>query len=408
MRRAGRVRVRLVLVSALAAVLSAGGLARADEAWIPAANNAFAADLYGKLAATKGGLFFSPNSIETALAMTYAGARGRTAQEMAKVLHLPAQGEQVHRDFGAFLRRLNAEKTPEGKPRGYQLSAANALWGQKGYEFLPGFLDLLKTAYGAGLTEVDFAAHAEEARKTINAWAEKETRDKIKDLVPERVLNPETRLVLTNAIYFRGDWAEKFNKADTKDAPFLLSKDGAVEAPLMNRTGTYDYTEAEAFQALRLPYAGNELAMVILLPRKTDGLADLEKSLTAANLAVWLARLESREVRVSMPRFKVAAQFSLADPLKALGMTDAFAPAADLSGMNGRRDLFISAVVHKAFVEVNEEGTEAAAATAVVVGRESEPPPPVVFRADHPFLFLIREERTGTILFLGRLVSPSV
>ena len=406
-----------------------------NAALVAAATNAFAADLYAKLAANEGNLFFSPNSIETALVMTYAGARGKTADQMAqvlhipagargqtadqmaKVLHLPAGDGKVHAAFGAFLKDLNAEKGPDGKPRGYQLSAANALWGQKGFEFLPDFLNLVKTNYGAGLSEVDFANDMEGSRKTINAWVEKQTRDKIKDLLQPGVLTTQTRLVLTNAIYFKGLWGEAFKKDATRDEPFHLGGGKDVQAPMMNATKHYPYLETADFQAVKLPYKGNELAMVVVLPKKDDGLANLEEQITPKMLSETLGswqqggRFRSEEVILTLPKFNMTREFGLGDVLAAMGMKDAFsASAADFSGMDGKNDLFISAVVHKAFVDVNEEGTEAAAATAAMMtfsAMPAEPKKPIVFRADHPFILLIRHEKSGAILFMGRLADPT-
>ena len=243
-----------------------------EPTWIGQANNAFAIDLFAKLAAEKGeNLFFSPASIETALAMTYAGARGRTAGQMAKVLHLPSANEPIHKDFGNFLKELNGA----GGKRSYELSVANALWGQKGYAFLPDFRNLLKSEYDARLDEVDFKGNSEGARKTINAWVEKQTRDKIKDLIGPRMLTPLTRLVLTNAIYFKGTWFTPFDKTATSDQTFHFSGGADKKVPMMQRTGRYDYMEGVDFQALRLKYAGNKLAMIILLPRSVDGLAQI-------------------------------------------------------------------------------------------------------------------------------------
>jgi serpin B len=393
-------------------------------AWVAEANNAFAANLYAKLAGAEGNLFFSPNSIEVALAMTSAGARGKTFAEMIKVLAVSNVINErdgtlpIHWGLGAFLKDLNAEKGADGKPRGYQLSVANALWGQKGEPFLPEFLKVLKDNYGAGLSELDFATDTDGARKTINTWVEKATQDKIKDLLKAPLPSRDTKLVLTNAIYFKGTWVDQFKKELTKDAPFHLSRDKDVQAPLMNRTGDYEYMEEEMFQGLKLPYAGKELSMIIFLPRRVayefegqtlSGIGQLEKEATAANLAAWMGKFRKQKVVVSIPKFKTTAEFQLADVLKSLGMVDAFGSKADFSGMNGKQDLFISAVVHKAFVDVNEEGTEAAAATAIVMNRmavvrENQPP---VFRADHPFLFLIRHEKTGAVLFMGRIADPT-
>ena len=386
--------------------------APANAALVAAANNAFAADLYQKLAAAEGNLFFSPNSVETALVMTYAGARDRTAEQMAAVLHLPAKDAGVHAAFGAFLKDLNAEKGPDGKPRGYQLSVANALWGQDGYGFLPEFMKTVKTNYGAGLSEVDFVKDTEGARRTINTWAEKETRDKIKDLIKPGVLKDDTKLVLTNAIYFKSQWASTyFAKENTKDEPFYPKPDTKITVPMMHAWGEFPYAAGDAFQAVKTDYRGHELAMIVLLPKKVDGMAALEKSLTP-DLIKGLKWTQNDVVDLSLPKFKMTEEFELAPTLAVMGMADAFSvSAADFSGMTGRRELFISNVIHKAFVDVNEEGTEAAAATAVAVSPSAmvmpeAPKPPIVFKADHPFLFLIRHEKSGAILFMGRVANP--
>lgn len=383
-------------------------------------NNKFALELYAKLRGTDGNLFLSPYSISTALSMTHAGANGRTAEQMAEVLHLPQVllrmmcgtednivGETVpqwvHTAFGKIIKDLNAR----GKKGGYELRVANALWGQKGYAFLDEFLELIEANYDGRLSEVDFAAATEKARKTINAWVEKKTNNKIKELIKPGVLNRLTRLVLTNAIYFKGNWDVQFKKNRTHPAPFTLANGSKVSVPMMNQKERFKYMETEDFQALELPYVDNELSMVIFLPKRTDGLADFEKTLTAEKLSERLNKLNKREVIVSIPKFKMTSQFSLASVLKSMGMADAFVPdVADFSGMNGKRDLFIQAVIHKAFVEVNEEGTEAAAATGVVIGITSMPARPPVFRADHPFLFLIRDNLSGSILFVGRVMDP--
>ena len=368
-------------------------------------NNEFAFDLYAKLRGREGNLFLSPFSISTALAMTSAGARGGTEAGMAKVLHFTLPGEELHTAFAGLIRGLDEDK----KGRGYELVVANALWGQKGYGFLKEYLDLTKSCYGAGLHEVDFEKAAEAARKTINAWVEEKTKEKIKDLIKPGVLSSLTRLVLTNAIYFKGQWASRFKKEATKDGPFTLSSGKKTAVPMMNQTEEFGYMEDGDVQALELPYIGDRLSMVVLLPKKVDGLAGLEESLTAKKLSKWLSAVRKQKVVVSLPRFKFTSEFGLADVLKSMGMTDAFLlPPADFSGMDGKKDLFISAVIHKAFVDVNEEGTEAAAATAVVMALRMAAPEPVpIFRADHPFLFIIRDTESGNILFMGRMIDPS-
>lgn len=384
-------------------------------------NNRFALELYAKLREQKGNLFFSPYSISTALAMTYAGARGETEAQMAQALHFPTrpkvlpqnyggpiqQGweqEQFASVFGGIIKDLNNR----GKKGGFELTVANALWGQKDYRFLKEFLEFVESKYDGQLNELDFISNTESARKTINAWVEKKTKGKIKDLIAQGVLNQLTRLVLTNAIYFKGNWARQFEEKDTREDTFTLLSSEEVNTPMMNQTAEFGYIEAEDFQGLELPYVDDELSMIILLPKEIDGLIEIEKSLTAENLSQWLTRIRKRKVVISVPKFKETCQFSLADVLGQMGMTDAFVPAAaDFSGMNGKGDLFISAVIHKAFVDVNEEGTEAAAATGVAVGLTAVGPKEIpVFRADHPFLFLIRDNKSGSILFIGRMMNP--
>jgi serpin B len=348
----------LLMAMAVAAAFAAGvGLLTAKEpeakkpdvAAVVKGNNQFAFDLYAQLRKQDGNLFFAPNSISTALAMTYAGARGDTADEMAKALHFTLPPDQLHPAFAALLKEQNGE----GKKRGYQLSVANALWGQKGEGFKDDFLKLTRDNYGAGLREVDFKDAAEAARQEINAWVEKQTHDKIKDLLKPGVVNPLTRLVLTNAIYFKGDWDSQFKKDRTRDEAFDDGGGEKLKVPMMHQTAKFKYYDAGTLQVLEMPYAGKELSMVVLLPKKVNGLADLEKSLTADKLAGWLGQGREQEVVVSLPKFKTTAEYSLNAPLEALGMKKAFQmPGANFSGMNGKEDLYITAVVHKAFVDL--------------------------------------------------------
>ncbi len=364
------------------------------------ANTAFGLDLYAKLrAGSDGNLFLSPYSISTALAMTYAGARGETATEMAKVLQFALPSEQLERTFAALTADLNVGK------QGYQLRIANRLWGQTGYTFLRAFLHTTRE-YGAELEQVDFARSPEPARHTINAWVEEKTAQKIRDLIAPGVLDRRTTLVLTNAVYFKGDWQSKFEAEATRDARFMVTPQKPTTVPMMHQRGQFPYGVAGDVEILELPYAGKDLSLVVLLPRKTDGLADLEKRLTPKSLAAWTSELRQREIEVYLPKFKTASAFRLDQVLSSMGMPSAFSDHADFSGMDGKRDLFISAIVHKAFVDVNEEGTEAAAATGVVMSRMAVMVTPT-FRADHPFLFLIRDNRTGSVLFLGRIVNPT-
>jgi serpin B len=404
-----RLLIATLACAVLAAVLATSaegqpaGRGNPDAAKVAQGNNVFAFDLYARLREKEGNLFFSPYSISTALAMTYAGARGQTAEQMAQTLHFALEPQRLHPGFAGLIQELNGA----GRKRGYQLRVANALWGQKDYGFLPDFLRLTQSNYGAGLYEVDFAA-TEAARRTINAWVEKQTQDKIKDLIPKNILTPLTRLVLTNAIYFHGNWQHAFPKGSVQKGDFHVSGSQKVTVPLMRQQKTFAYVDGGTFQLLELPYEGNDLSMVVLLPKNVDGLANLEKSLTASRLDEWLAKRKPHEVEVTLPKFKVTAEFSLAKVLADMGMPAAFGGEADFSGMSSRERLKIAAVIHKAFVDVNEKGTEAAAATAVVIAASSAPPqfPRATFRADHPFSFLIRDNRTGSVLFAGRVVNP--
>lgn len=389
-----------------------------NSAYVAQSSNAFAFDLYAKLAADKkGNLFFSPSSIDTALAMTHAGAAGNTADQMAKTLHFTLPPELLDSGFAELLGILNKPPQAEdlgdtsGKPLkrlAYELVVANALWGQKGFAFKPDFTQRLKKSYGAGLNEADFAT-SDEATKTINDWVADQTKDRIKDLIAKGLLSGNTRLVLTDAIYFKSNWATKFEKDATKDEPFKLSPDKSVDVPMMHQIEHFSYADNDDLQVVELPYNANALSMVIILPRKADGLAGVEKNLTNANIGKWLKELKRTEVDLTMPKFKFSSDFGLADTLKAMGMTDAFdANKADFSGMTDKEKLFISAVIHKAFVAVDEEGTEAAAATAVIMdsGGSFKPEEAKVFKADHPFIFMIRHNSTGAILFMGRMVNP--
>ncbi|MBI1915837.1 MAG: serpin family protein [Planctomycetes bacterium] len=360
-------------------------------------NNQTALDLYAQLRSDKGNLFFSPSSISMALGMTCVGARGETADEIVKVLHFPLEFDQLAPAFGTPSRQIN------GKRRGYELRTANALWGQKGTDFKEAFLETTRANFGAGLKEVDFRHAPEEARKTINEWVEKQTKDRIKDLFPQGTITSEMQLALTNAIYFKGNWDKQFSRRATSDETFRLSGKESVEAPLMNQTDRFGFLDAGTFLALEMLYEGQDLSMVVLLPKEVDGLADLEQTLTANRLSDWIGRLRPQKVMVTLPKLKVTCEFTLNDALGKMGMKRAFTNQADFSGINGRTDLRISLVAHKAFVEVNEEGTKAAAAAATGMVVKSLPP---VFRADHPFLFLIRDLHSGSILFLGRLANP--
>lgn len=378
-----------------------------DVSGVVGGGNHFAFDLYEQLRLEDGNLFFSPSSISVALAMTYAGAAGDTEAEMAKTLHFEMPKDQVHNEMRAL---QNYWTTPD-KQTGIRLNLANRLWGQETYEFLPEFLSVTREKYGAELARLDFS-RANEASKEINKWVSDQTEDKINDLISPDALSSATRLVLTNAVYFKGGWAEPFKRSRTKEEDFYLTATDTVKVPLMHRWDEFRYGAVDDLQILELPYGDGSLSMFVLLPNEKDGLADLEAKLTFPTLQRWLKSVKHEdEVKVYLPRFKTTAEFMLSGTLQTLGMKSAFDPnAANFSGMTESEDVFISAVIHKAFVDVNEEGTEAAAATAMVVMGSAapidEPKEPPVFRADHPFVFMIRDNRNDAILFLGRITHP--
>ena len=366
------------------------------------ANNQFAFELYSKYKSKDGNIFFSPYSISTALAMTYEGARGKTAEEMQAVFHFPKDDALRRNSFLEIYNGIN-----KGNKK-YTLKTANALWAQKDFTFLDSYFSLVKQYYSGNVTNVDFVGQTEEARLTINKWVEKQTNNKIKDLIPQKALDSTTRLVLTNAIYFKGMWVKQFDKAKTLEKDFEISPGKTVKAMMMGLTGeeaVFKYTEVEDLQVLELPYKGEELSMLILLPKKgsTDA---LEATLNAQKISELRKSLAKQRVDVYLPKFKFETKYFMKDTLKELGMPTAFSMAADFSGMTGKTDLYIDKVIHQAFVEVNEEGTEAAAATAVVMALKSMPTMKIEFNADHPFIFVIQERATGNILFLGRVSEP--
>jgi len=383
-------------------------VAPSDAAQLVEGQTALALDLYRSLAEGQGNLFFSPYSVATALAMTYAGARGETAAQMADALHFSLPQEQLHPAFNALDLALtgpqaNAERS-EGT--GFELHVANALWGQSGYDFLPDFLDVLALNYDAGIRLVDYVNAADDARRTINAWVAEQTNDKIRDLIPKGALDDLTRLVLTNAIYFDAAWQHPFPERSTEPAPFFLPDGTEIVVPTMRQTEHLLFAHYDDYAAVELPYVGHRLVMDIIMPTSGE-FGAFEGSLTPERLDGILAAQASGRVQLALPKFTFSSEFSLARTLRTLGMTDAFEyGVADFSGMDGTRELFIGDVIHKAYVDVNEAGTVAAAATAVIMPGSAMPTEPVEVTIDHPFLFLIRDRETGVILFMGRVVDP--
>lgn len=375
-----------------------------DMGAVAGGNNRFALDLYAKLASDKQNarknLFFSPYSVHSALAMTATGAHGATHEQMAKVLHLPNDDTKLLAagDLGRYYAHPRKD---------FELNVANALWGQKGFAWRPEWVGQQDARFGAGFREADFQNNPDGERDRINRWVEEQTRERIKELLLQGQVNRDTAMVLVNAIYFKGAWATRFDPKKTAPAPFLCDDNTKLDVPMMHGELKAGYARtADGVEMAELPYRGGELSMVLVMPARKDDLASLEKKLTAAALDGWLAALRDRaELPVSIPKFRVESRFELPDHLKALGMTNAFAPGrADFSGMLPSPPVFISEVAHKAFVEVCEEGTEAAAATAVVTGTLSDRVER--FYANRPFLFLIRDTTRGTILFMGRVMRP--
>jgi len=373
-----------------------------------AGNSAFAFDLYRMLGAEDGNLFFSPYSISTALAMTYAGAAGETADQMARTLHFDLPGEALHAAFNAYALDLEgrAKADVDGTP--FELSIANSLWGQEGFAFRPEFLDRLAENYAAGMRLVDFVADPDASRRVINQWVSDETRKRIEDLIPEGAVDDMTRLVLANAIYFKASWMSAFDPDATVSEPFHRLSGDNVDVPMMYADESYRYRVADGYQAIDLPYQSGDMSMVILLPDEGRFEA-FEDALGPDLLEQTLGQMTYGPVSLGLPRFTYESAFSLKDALEGLGMTDAFDPdRADFSGMDGTRDLYIASVLHKAFVAVDEKGTEAAAATAVIMGVTSAPAgEPITITVDRPFIYFIRDGQTGAILFLGRVLDPS-
>jgi serpin B len=369
------------------------------------ANNRFAFELYAKFneKSKAENIFFSPYSIMAALTMTYEGARGQTAEEIRSVLHIPDDAVLRRSNFAKIINTIN------GKDRKYLLSTANALWLQNDYKLLPDYTTTVEKYYGGKVTNLDFIGQSEKSRKTINAWVEDQTNKKIKDLIPPGVLNALTRLILTNAIYFKGNWMKKFDKKNTMEEDFHAGSGQSVKAMMMRLTGEaakFYYGENDDIQILEMIYEGEDLSMVLLLP-KEDKLDAIEGSISAEKWTEWKGLLSERRVDVFIPKFKFETGYSMVDALTQMGMPSAFEDGvADFSGIDGSKSLVIQNVIHKAFIDVNEEGTEAAAATAIIFGTTSVPPPTPVFRADHPFIFFIQQRDTGNILFMGRVSDP--
>jgi serpin B len=382
-----------------------------DLAALENGNRAFALDFYQAVRDQDGNLFYSPYSISLALAMTYAGARGTTESQMGETLHFTLPQDRLHAAINALdqelASRADASSDHEGDP--FQLNIANSIWAQQDYTFLPQYLDLLAQNYGAGLRLVDFAGAAESARQTINDWVNQQTQGKIKDLIPQGAIDQMTRLVLANAIYFKASWLHPFEENLTQDGDFHLLDGGHVRVPMMAASSSthLPYVQGQGYQAVELPYVGQDVSMLILVP-DAGTFQQFEAALDPAKLQDILTGLKPQQVAFKMPKFKFETSYGLSNTLAGMGMPDAFNPGqADFSGMDGGRNLYITKVLHKAYVAVDENGTEAAAATAVIVGLTAMQPSPVELTVDRPFIFLIQDKPTGTILFMGRILNPA-
>jgi serpin B len=384
-----------------------------DLEFLIESNTKFAFDLLETAVATEPSenLFVSPLSISIALSMTWAGARGDTEDAMAETLGFELDQSDLHPAFNTLTRTLHERSEPddggggmdEGSEGGepFELAIANALWANEGHSFREGFLDTVRDHYGAGVEEMDFAEALEESREEINGWIEDRTENRIEDLLPAGSIDPSTVLVLTNAIYFLAGWHHSFDESDTTNAEFTALDGSTEEVSLMSQTERFPYTETDEYRAIELPYVGEATSMVVVLPEEFE---EVEKSLDADRLAEIFDGFEEIEGTISLPRFEIESSFELADVLGELGMEVAFTGGADFSGMIEGGGIWIDEVYHDTFVAVDEEGTEAAAATAVAM-EDSEPLEVFEMRVDRPFLFLIRDRETDSVLFLGRVVE---
>ena len=380
-----------------------------DLSALVAGNNTFAINLYEALHSQDGNLVFSPYSISLAIAMTYAGARSETESQMAKAMQFNLPQNQLHPAFNALdLALANEGKAQGNNGQPMQLNIANAVWAEQTYSFQQAYLDLIAKNYGVGIQLADFIKNFDPVRLQINSWVSNQTKNKINDLLAPGSVNSRTRMVLVNAIYFKADWAFPFNANNTSDSTFNLLDGSQSQVKMMNNSElTLPYIKGNGYQAVELPYNGNTAAMDIIMPDQGN-FQNFELTLNAQNLNDIFSSMQSTLITLGLPKFTFTTNFSLSDQLKSLGMADAFdSNKADFSGMTGNHDLFISDVIHKAFVAVDEKGTEAAAATAVAIAGMAAPVQKVHLVIDHPFIFIIRDLKSGQILFVGRVLNPA-
>lgn len=372
---------------------------------IPEANNNFAFELYKQVNKPENNILFSPYSIESAFAMVYAGAESNTKKEFQSVFHFPSDKITLNKSFSELNNQLNDSERKDF----YNLSIANSLWIEKTYPLLPQYLNIIKQYYEAAIQNVDFVGNKMAAVTEINRWVNEKTHSKIPSILKPSDVDSSTALVLVNAVYFKAFWQSKFTKYNTNAMPFRVSAQNTMQTDMMYQEKNFNYNENETVQYVELPYSFNLSSMVIVLPKQVNGLQNLEESINAQYLEKLHTGVTKKRVQLYLPKFKFDSAFQLNDSLKALGLVDAFTSKADFAGISAKKDLFISKAIHKAFIEVNEDGTEAAAATAISMARGAMPPvydKPVVFKADHPFMFFIIHNQSKAILFMGKVLKP--
>lgn len=390
------------IVAIMATIVGFGFGNASSQEYTSAQSSKFALDIYKQFAGEfEDNIFFSPFSISIAMGMTYAGAEGETKEQIAQVFNFPLNDKNLHKELGSTQRQIVSRGS-----KGVEISIANQLWADKQYKFKCSYLRGVKRAYGAPVKRMAFRSNPDESRKEINSWVEKQTRDRIKDLLPSGSISDMTALVLTNAIYFKGQWDVKFKEENTKQGTFTTLSRKEVTVDMMTIQEKFNLYQGDGIQLIELPYSGKEFSMLVLLPNEGVSIKDVEKKLTLENLNRHIDLMAQSDVLLSLPKFKFDSEFELKTVLTRMGMPIAFSNRADLSRMSGNKELKIDEVYHKAFVEVSEEGTEAAAATAVVIVRKSVTIP-VEFNANRPFIFIIRENSSGNMLFMGRVTNPN-
>jgi serpin B len=397
--------VSLGLLMATSVLLAGEPAKETDKLLFPENNNRFAVDLYKKLQKKDVNLIFSPYSISTAFGFVYTGAKSGTAEQIASTFYFETNACNTADQFARVQSVINDIE----KESGINLHSVNGLWIQKNYHILQSFMSAATEDYEASVSHVDFKKDCEKVRLNINQWVEKNTQSKIKNLIAPGMLDSLTRMVLVNAIYFKAKWMHQFKEKSTVKAPFYKSNGKQVEAQMMKQNESFNYKEIDDLQVVELPYENRRISMFIFLPKQSHSLTDVEASLDYNDLQQFTRNMNREQVLLWLPKFKIELSVSLNKMLSSMGMPSAFGGNADFSGIDGTTLLYITEAVHKAYIDVDEYGTEAAAATAVVCGLKAAPPfgKPKVFKADHPFLFIIKENTTGSILFMGRVVNPS-